>query len=75
MVARSPFLNADDEYTPEQRRFIDAQLDEAEGSPTHGPFQNADEAISFLRKEIKVRTSQGGMRRVHNSCPSWRMLR
>ena len=58
MVARSQFLNADDEYTREQRRSIDAQLDEAEKSPTHGPFQNAHEAILFLRKEIKARTSK-----------------
>ena len=57
-IDRSQFLNADDEYTPEQRRSIDAQLDEAEKGPTHGPFRNADEAISFLRNEIKARTSK-----------------
>jgi bifunctional DNA-binding transcriptional regulator/antitoxin component of YhaV-PrlF toxin-antitoxin module len=30
--------SADDEYTPEQRRIIDAQLDEAENGPLYGPF-------------------------------------
>ncbi len=58
MAARSQFFNVDDEYTPELHEFIDAQLDEAEGSLTHVPFQNADEAILFLRKEIKARTSK-----------------
>jgi bifunctional DNA-binding transcriptional regulator/antitoxin component of YhaV-PrlF toxin-antitoxin module len=41
---------ADDEYTPEQRRGIDAQLDEAEKGPFHGPFDTACEAIEFLHK-------------------------
>jgi AbrB family looped-hinge helix DNA binding protein len=44
--------NADDEYTPEQRRIIDARLAEAQEGPYHGPFKTADKAIAFLRKEI-----------------------
>jgi bifunctional DNA-binding transcriptional regulator/antitoxin component of YhaV-PrlF toxin-antitoxin module len=47
--------SADDEYTPAQRRIIDAQLDEAEKGPFHGPFATADEAIKFIHKEIRNR--------------------
>jgi AbrB family looped-hinge helix DNA binding protein len=49
--------SADDEYTPEQRRVIDAQLDEARKGPYHGPFSTADAAIRFLRKELRKRRS------------------
>jgi bifunctional DNA-binding transcriptional regulator/antitoxin component of YhaV-PrlF toxin-antitoxin module len=49
---------ADDEYTPEQRRSIDAQLDEAEKGPFHGPFNTANEAIKFLRREIRARKAK-----------------
>ena len=50
--------SADDEYTPQQRRSIDAQLDEAEKGPFHGPFNTADEAIKFLHKEIRARKAK-----------------
>ncbi len=43
---------ANDEYTPAQRRVIDASLAEARKGPYQGPFKTADEAIKFLRKEI-----------------------
>jgi bifunctional DNA-binding transcriptional regulator/antitoxin component of YhaV-PrlF toxin-antitoxin module len=46
--------SADDEYTPEQRRSIDAHLDEAEKGPFHGPFNTAGEAIQFLHREIRA---------------------
>ena len=45
-----------DEYTPEQRRIIDAGI--AEGMEdfrkgrSHGPF-NADEAVRFLKSQMK----------------------
>jgi bifunctional DNA-binding transcriptional regulator/antitoxin component of YhaV-PrlF toxin-antitoxin module len=56
MVTILPKLpSADDEYTPEQRRVIDARLDAAEKGPFYGPFPTADEAITFLHKEIKAR--------------------
>ena len=58
-VDLSKFPNADDEYTPEQRRVIDARLAEAEedikAGRVHGPFDNADDAIAFLKKEIRAR--------------------
>ena len=50
--------NAADEYTPEQRRRIDAELDEAEKGPSHGPFNTAEDAIKFLRKEIRARKTR-----------------
>ena len=52
--------SADDEYTPAQRRVIDAQLRQASKGPYHGPFATADEAIKFLRKEIKTRKASKG---------------
>ena len=47
--------NADDEYTPEQRRIIDAQLDDAEKGPFYGPFNSADEMIAHMKGELKKR--------------------
>jgi len=49
--------NADDEYTPEQRRTIDAQLDEAEKGPFHGPFDTAEEMIAHLKTGLKKRAA------------------
>ena len=51
--------SADDEYTPEQRRIIDAQLDEAEKGPFqfHGPFNTADEMIAHVKGELKKRAA------------------
>ena len=45
---------AADEYTPGQRRVIDARLTEARKGPYYGPFETADEAGAFLRKEIEA---------------------
>ena len=49
--------SADDEYTPQQRKVIDARLAEAKKGPYHGPFSTADAAIKFLNKEITKRKS------------------
>jgi bifunctional DNA-binding transcriptional regulator/antitoxin component of YhaV-PrlF toxin-antitoxin module len=46
---------ADDEYTPTQRRVIDARLAQARKGPYYGPFETADKAVAFLRKEIRNR--------------------
>jgi len=46
---------ADDEYTPAQRRVIDARLAEARKGPYYGPFETADDAIRFLHNEIRRR--------------------
>jgi antitoxin component of MazEF toxin-antitoxin module len=42
-----------DEYTPEQRRRIDAQLDEAEKGPFYGPFNTAEEIIAHMKSQLK----------------------
>jgi AbrB family looped-hinge helix DNA binding protein len=42
---------AADEYTPEQRRIINARLDEAEKGPFYGPF-SAKEAAAFLKETL-----------------------
>jgi antitoxin component of MazEF toxin-antitoxin module len=44
-----------DEYTSDQRRSIDRRLAEARKGPYYGPFETADEAVKFLRKEIRTR--------------------
>lgn len=49
-----------DEYTAAQRRVINARVAQARKGPYFGPFDSADEAIKFLRKEI--RTSKAGKR-------------
>ena len=54
-IDRSKFSTADDEYTPVQRRVINARLAEARKGPYYGPFKTADSAIKFLNKEIKKR--------------------
>src|SRR5689334_21540345 len=41
--------NADDGYTPAQRRYLRARLDEAEKGPFYGPFKNGDEVAAFLK--------------------------
>lgn len=46
-----------DEYTPEQRKKIDAQLKEAAKGPFHGPFDTADEMISHIKGELKKRAA------------------
>jgi bifunctional DNA-binding transcriptional regulator/antitoxin component of YhaV-PrlF toxin-antitoxin module len=48
-------LPSADEYTPAQRRIIDAQLDEAENRPLYGPFNTVDGMIAHLKGEIKRR--------------------
>ena len=57
VIDRSKFPSADDEYTPAQRRYIDARLKEAARGPYHGPFKTANEAITFLDKSIGTRTA------------------
>ena len=49
VVDGSKFAIAD-EYTPEQRRAIDASLAESEKGPYYGPFRNGAEIAAFIRK-------------------------
>jgi AbrB family looped-hinge helix DNA binding protein len=55
VIDRVKFPTADNDYTPAQRRAIDARLAEARKGPYHGPFATPGEAIQFLHKEIKSR--------------------
>jgi hypothetical protein len=52
----SRFSNADDEYTPAQRRAIDARLAESEedlkNGLVYGPFKNAEEMIAHMKAAI-----------------------
>ena len=61
VIDRSKFPNADDEYTPEQRRIIDARLAKSEEDlkkgRTYGPFNTADEMIAHMKGELKKRTA------------------
>ena len=53
IIPRLP--SANDEYTPKQRRLIDAQLDEAEKGPFRGPFSTAEEMIADINGQLKKR--------------------
>ncbi|MGI8991701.1 MAG: AbrB/MazE/SpoVT family DNA-binding domain-containing protein [Bryobacteraceae bacterium] len=56
----SEFPNADDEYTPEQRRIIDARLDKSDenikAGRVHGPF-TAKEASTYIERLSMERTA------------------
>jgi len=52
----------DDEYTPEQRRAIDAQLAEAENGRFYGPFNSSDEMIAHLKGALKKRATTDSKR-------------
>jgi bifunctional DNA-binding transcriptional regulator/antitoxin component of YhaV-PrlF toxin-antitoxin module len=67
ILPKLPF--ADDEYTPAQRRIIDARLkkalEEAKRGHTAGPFNTADEMIASLKNELKKsqrKKSKSGVR-------------
>ena len=49
--------SADDEYTPAQRRIVDARLAEGiadiKAGRTHGPFSTHAEMMSFLNKDTQ----------------------
>jgi bifunctional DNA-binding transcriptional regulator/antitoxin component of YhaV-PrlF toxin-antitoxin module len=58
VISISPKLpTADEEYTPEQRRLVDAQLAEGladvKAGRVHGPFSNHKEFITSLHKEAR----------------------
>lgn len=57
MIDYSKFPSADDEYTPEQRRIIDAGiqqgLEDFKKGRVHGPFTSAKEASSYIERLAK----------------------
>ena len=58
---------ADDEYTPAQRRIIDARLakadDDIRQGRAYGPFATADEMIGSMKAELKKRAAAQKRRR------------
>jgi AbrB family looped-hinge helix DNA binding protein len=61
VIDRSKFPTADDEYTPAQRRIINARLAESaedlRKGRTFGPFGTADEMVASMKKELKKRAA------------------
>lgn len=61
VIDRSDFPKADGEYTPAQRRIIDARLDKADADikagRTYGPFKTADEMIADMKARLKKRAA------------------
>ena len=57
VIDRSKFPNADNEYTPEQRRVIDARLAEStediRAGRLYGPFDTHEEMVQFLHDHAK----------------------
>ncbi len=57
VIDRSKFPSADDDYSPAQRRAVDARLaksdKEIKEGRTSGPFGSADEMIASLERTIK----------------------
>jgi antitoxin component of MazEF toxin-antitoxin module len=53
--------NADDEYTTEQRRIVDAELAEGladiKAGRTFGPFETVDETIAHMKSPLKPRAA------------------
>jgi AbrB family looped-hinge helix DNA binding protein len=60
-VDHSKFPTALDEYTPEQRRIIDAGiaegLDDFKAGRSHGPFASAKEASAYIERMAKRRAN------------------
>ncbi len=56
VMDRSKFPNADDEYTPAQRRIIDARLSKSDEDikhgRVHGPFNTAEEMAASIEENI-----------------------
>jgi hypothetical protein len=53
VIDRSRFSTADNEYTPAQRRAIDASLAESEKGPYYGPFKSGAEISAFMKKRLR----------------------
>ncbi len=55
-----------DEYTPEQRRVIDAELalglEDLKAGRVYGPFASADEAIALMKTNLKKRAAARKMK-------------
>jgi AbrB family looped-hinge helix DNA binding protein len=57
VIDRSTFPTADAEYTPEQRRVLNARLKAAEKTPLHGPFKDGEQIAAYLKALRKAQRS------------------
>jgi bifunctional DNA-binding transcriptional regulator/antitoxin component of YhaV-PrlF toxin-antitoxin module len=55
LISKPP-MTATDEYTPEQRRAIKAEIVEARKGPYHGPFKSGDEFAEYFKAYKRRRT-------------------
>jgi bifunctional DNA-binding transcriptional regulator/antitoxin component of YhaV-PrlF toxin-antitoxin module len=52
---------ADDEYTPAQRRLIDARLRKARKGPYCGPYDSVDEMLASMKgKKLRAKRTKRG---------------
>lgn len=58
VMDRSRFPTADDEYTPEQRRIINARLARTEKGPFFGPFKNGAEVAAFMKRQRSAKSAK-----------------
>ena len=67
VIDRAQFPNADEEYTPAQRRVIDARLaeglEDVKKGRTVGPFHTADETIASMNRGLKKRAATKKLKR------------
>ncbi len=67
VIDRSKFPTAGGEYTPAQRRVIDARLAESEkdlkNGRTFGPFNTADEMIASMKEQLRKRAAAKKVKR------------
>jgi len=60
--------SAGDEYTPEQRRIVDAELAKGladiRAGRTYGPFKSADEMIVHMKAQVKKRATAAKTKRL-----------
>ncbi len=67
VIDRAGFPNADDEYTPAQRRIIDAQLGESEEDLRkgrgYGPFNTAEAMIADMKARLPKRATAKKVKR------------
>ena len=64
---------ADDEYTPKQRRIVDARLtesaDDLKKRRTFGPFNTADEMIASMKRRLQDRAAVKRTQRTSKRSP------
>jgi AbrB family looped-hinge helix DNA binding protein len=67
VIDRAAFPNADNEYTPAQRRIIDARLDESEEDLRkrrgYGPFNTAEAMIADMKARLPKRAAAKKVKR------------